>query len=191
MNVEATDGGGLRTSVQLVIKLNDVNDNRPQFISNLYSSSSVFPPLLSTSSIDYSGEINDQPASQYHTLIGFIEENTEKWFEPIRLQAFDRDLGLNGMIEFEIDASSSSEFADYFRVNEATKCVDLKPNVTLDFEEIVRRRFNSSTNPQLANPGEVDIDLVIVARDLGIPSLSSKINARVIVKVDKLVDTNK
>jgi hypothetical protein len=183
MNVEATDGGGLRTSVQLVIKLNDVNDNRPQFISNLYSSSSVFPPLLSTSSIDYSGEINDQPASQYHTLIGFIEENTEKWFEPIRLQAFDRDLGLNGMIEFEIDTSSSSEFADYFQVNEATKCVDLKANMTLDFEEIVRRRFNSSTTTQLANPGEVDIDLVIVARDLGIPSLSSKINARVIVKV--------
>ena len=34
MSVVAVDGGGLRKSVQVVIKLRDVNDNVPKFISN-------------------------------------------------------------------------------------------------------------------------------------------------------------
>lgn len=172
MNVEATDGGGLRTSVQLIVKLDDVNDNRPQFISNLYSSSS-FPPQPAPT--------QDPSLYFHHTLIGFIEENAHKWFEPIRLQAFDRDLGLNGLVEYEIESSNASDpFAGYFTINNITKCVDLKPNVTLDFEHIVAGR---NATEVLGNPGEVNIDLVIVARDFGRPSLSSKINARVVVKV--------
>ena len=34
MSVDAIDGGGLRKSVQVVIKLRDLNDNAPRFISN-------------------------------------------------------------------------------------------------------------------------------------------------------------
>lgn len=198
MNVEATDGGGLRTSVQLVIKLDDVNDNRPQFISNLFTSaasSSASPPIQQT----YSGSLrgvsgknsqimtsNEFGTIYHHTLIGFIEENTDKWFEPIRLQAFDRDLGLNGLIEYEIDESltASEPFVNYFRINNVTKCVELKPNRTLDFEEIVKAK-NGRNEIMLNNPlpGEVSIDLIVIARDFGRPSLTSKINARVIVKV--------
>lgn len=206
MNVEATDGGGLRTSVQLVVKLDDVNDNRPQFISNLFpspsssSSSSSLLMLLPSSSVETPIGLSRSSNDQHHiknndnlpTLIGFIEENTDKWFEPIRLQAIDRDLGLNGLVEYEIDETETPNdpFVAYFRINNVTKCVELKPNRTLDYEEIVhvkKSRSGSISNMtfgMLLNPGEVSIDLVVVARDLGRPSLSSKINARVIVKVN-------
>lgn len=166
MHVEATDGGGLRTGAQLVVKLDDVNDNRPQFINSLYSSTSLSPTLRS-----------QQP--QQNILIGYIEENTNKWLESIRLQAFDRDLGLNSQIEFEIEADEP--FRHLFRVNNVTKCVELaNSDDCLDFENIVRLKGNFS---HWLPASEIDIDLVIKARDLGTPSLSSEIKARVIVKV--------
>lgn len=169
MNVDAVDGGGLRTSVQLIIKLEDVNDNKPQFINNLFSLDS-----LTTNST--------------HTLIGFIEENQSNWFEPIRLQAFDRDIGMNGLIEYTI-ASDEGDifFRDLFIVDSYTKSIALKHNTTLDFEQIFTLKKNKTNQSKtddkvILDPGEIDINLVVIARDFGSPSLSSKINARIIVK---------
>jgi hypothetical protein len=171
MNVDAIDGGGLRTSVQLIIKLDDVNDNRPRFISNLYNVEHFHLSTIENTT---------------NTLIGFIEENTNVWFEPIRLQAFDRDIGVNGQIEFEIssDEGDLPLFKGYFHIDNKTNTVVLNTNKTLDFEEIVFLKKNHSLPNQLVlNPGEVEINLVILVRDFGSPSLSSKINARIIVKV--------
>ena len=47
-------------------------------------------------------------------LVGFIEENSAKWLEPIKLQAFDRDIGLNSVIVYEI--VGSDYLVDYFKI---------------------------------------------------------------------------
>ncbi|CAF0900840.1 unnamed protein product [Brachionus calyciflorus] len=166
MSVEAIDGGGLRTSVQLIIKLNDLNDNAPQFTNNLK---------------------NKIDSNNY--LIAWIEENSSKWLEQVKIQAFDRDKGKNGMIEYEIIEGDC--FKDYFTINNKTQKIELKDNLTLDFEQIFyykqKNYFHSKTMPNqysnfVLNPGEIDINLIIQAKDLGTPSLSSNIIVKIVIK---------
>lgn len=181
MSVDAIDGGGLRTSAQLIIKLNDLNDNYPQFTNNLFS----------LNGLSNSNQKLNQNKS--NILIGYIEENSAIWQESIKLQALDRDIGLNGVIEYEIIDGEC--FKEYFQIENKTNKIVLKKNLTLDFEEIYRIKqktnfeVNSITGPisndihnLVLNPGEIDINLVVIARDLGVPSLSSRITAKIIVK---------
>lgn len=175
MSVDAVDGGGLRTSAQLIIHLNDLNDNTPQFTNNLFNLNSLS---------------NSNSSNTTNILIGYIEENSSEWIEPIKVQAFDRDIGLNGIIEYDIVDGDC--FKEYFKINIKTNTIVLKENITLDFEEIYRLKQKVQAKsilmpkdiPNLVlNPGEIDLNLVIIARDLGTPSLSSKIIAKIIVKV--------
>ena len=59
MSVDAVDGGGLRTSAKVIVKLEDENDNVPKF---LFPNNNVFT--------------------------GRIEENSVKWLEKIELKSF-------------------------------------------------------------------------------------------------------
>ncbi|RNA00245.1 cadherin-23 [Brachionus plicatilis] len=157
MNVEAIDGGGLRTSAQMIIRLNDVNDNAPEFVNNL--------------------------------KIGWIEENSATWLEPVKVQAFDRDIGKNGAVTYEIIEGDC--FKEYFIISNQSQTIELKNNLSLDFEQIyyykqknslqIKSLGNQTLNFAL-NPGEIDINLIVEARDQGIPSLSSKILVKIIVK---------
>jgi cadherin 23 len=127
MSVEAIDGGGERTTVQIIIKLNDLNDNAPQFLNNLFSLTSF-------------GDNNHSQAFNFtnNVIVGFIEENSAKWLEPIRLQAIDRDVGLNGEVIYEI--VDGDYMQNLFKIDEITNSIALKDNVTLDFEELLRIR---------------------------------------------------
>ena len=174
MSVDAIDSAGLRTSVQIIIKLNDLNDNAPQFLNNLFSLNGF------TNATNISNNI----------IVGFIEENSAKWLEPIRLQAVDRDNGFNGEVIYEI--IDGDFMKDFFKIDEMTNFIALKENMTLDFEELYRmRQQNNNSNSLLLpkqvndlimNTGEVDLNLIISAHDLGFPSLHSKIIAKIIVK---------
>lgn len=174
MSIDAIDGGGQRSSVQIIIKLNDLNDNAPQFLNNLFSLNGF------TNATNISNNI----------IVGFIEENSAKWLEPIRLQAVDRDNGLNGEVIYEI--IDGDFMKDFFKIDEMTNFIALKENMTLDFEELYRmRQQNNNSNSLLLprqvndlimNTGEVDLNLIISAHDLGFPSLHSKIIAKIIVK---------
>jgi cadherin 23 len=174
MSIDAIDGGGQRTSVQIIIKLNDLNDNAPQFLNNLFS---------------LNGFTNTSNISN-NIIVGFIEENSVKWIEPIRLQAVDRDNGLNGEIIYEI--IDGDYMKDFFKIDEITNCIALKENMTIDFEELYKMHQQSNysssfplhkqVNDLIMNTGEIDLNLVINAHDLGFPSLNSKIIAKIIVK---------
>ena len=83
MSVDAIDSAGLRTSVQIIIKLNDLNDNAPQFLNNLFSLN-----IQKNNS-----NINNKKIAN-NILVGYIEENSAKWLESIKLQAVDRDIRL-------------------------------------------------------------------------------------------------
>ena len=181
MSVDAVDGGGLRTSIQIIIKLNDLNDNAPQFLNNL---------------ISLNGLSNSTNTTNNNILIGFIEENSSKWIEPIRLQAVDRDIGLNGIMAYDI--VDGDYMMDYFKIDRNTNSVVLKENMTIDFEELYMLIHNnksskpiskakSSLSNLLLNPGEIDLNLVINAYDLGEPSLNTKIIVKIIVKVNDLI----
>lgn len=167
MNIEAIDGGGLRTSVQLIIKLNDVNDNSPEFVHGMKSKS-----------------------NETNFLVGWIDENSSKWLESVKVKALDRDIGKNGQVVYEIIEGDC--FKEYFDINNNSQIIELKSNITLDFEQIYY--YKQKNNLQLKsldnqipnfviNPGEIDINLIIEARDLGVPTLSSKILVKIIVKV--------
>lgn len=183
ISVDAIDSGGLRTSVQVIIKLNDLNDNAPQFLNNMFSLN-----LLKNNS-------NNKIVNN-NMLVGFIEENSAKWLESIKLQAVDRDIGLNSAIVYEI--IGADYLADYFTIDNKTNTIVLKDDdKMLDFEELLEMHSMKtylstkssilnelSYNKIVLNPGEIDINLVVVARDLGKPSLSSKIMAKIIVKVN-------
>jgi len=170
LSVEAIDGGGLRTSVQVIIKLNDVNDNRPQFFHNLLE------------------KMTDKESNSNSILIGYIQENTQQWIQPIRLQATDRDVGQNAAIKYEI--VDGDFFVDYFDIDMNT--IVLKANLTLDFEELYQlkqenkhqaeRIAPSSSLSSIINQGEIDLNLLIRVKDQGSPSLSSDIVAKIIVK---------
>ena len=181
MSVDAVDGGGLRTSIQIIIKLNDLNDNAPQFLNNL---------------ISLNGLSNSTNTTNNNILIGFIEENSSKWIEPIRLQAVDRDIGLNAIVAYDI--VDGDYMMDYFKIDRNTNSVVLKENMTIDFEELYMLIHNnksskpiskakSSLSNLLLNPGEIDLNLVINAYDLGEPSLNTKIIVKIIVKVNDLI----
>lgn len=179
MSVDAYDGPGLRTSIQLVVKLTDINDNRPQFIFNNNQNSAG----LKTSSMN---------STDGKYLIGYIEENAAKWIECVRLQATDRDIDLNGQIEYQVE-SAEFYFKEYFEItNEnSTYYLRLKMNRVLDFEEIYElkkkslllNQTRSTKRSMILNPGEIDLNIVVVAQDMGTPSLSSRLNVKVIVKV--------
>jgi len=177
MSVDAVDGGGLRTSIQIIVKLNDLNDNAPQFLNNL---------------ISLNGLSNSTNTTNNNILIGFIEENSSKWIEPIRLQAVDRDIGLNGIVAYDI--IDGDYMMNYFKIDRNTNSIVLKENVTLDFEELYKLHHNNKSSKPISkaksylsnlllNPGEIDLNLVINAYDLGEPSLSTKIIVKIIVKV--------
>ena len=110
MSVDAIDGGGLRTSVQIIIKLNDMNDNVPQFLNNLFNMNSF---------------INNTNISN-NIIFGYIEENSAKWLEPIRLQAVDRDIGLNGEVIYEI--LNADFMQEYFRIDEVSNYISANRN---------------------------------------------------------------
>ena len=176
MSVDAMDGGGLRTSIQLIIKLNDLNDNAPKLLNNIMNANGL---LNSTNNNNFS-----------NFLVGYIEENSLKWHEPIHLQAVDRDIGKNGAIIYEI--VDGDFLVDHFKINEKTNMISLRDNLTLDFELLYKlhqedTRFFSKSLPQLSsltlNSDEMDINLIINVHDMGLPELSSKIFAKIIVKV--------
>jgi hypothetical protein len=175
MSVDAVDGAGMRSSVQVVVKLNDVNDNTPQFVINNINNN-----LLNLYSLK----------NETKFLIGYIEENSERWIEQVRLQAVDRDAELNAKIVYSI-ASAEFNFADYFDIDNATSLLTLRRGRTLDFEEIYRLKQGStgrSLDRQLVlSPGEIDLNLIVMAEDMGTPRLSSTINVKIIVKVGRLV----
>jgi hypothetical protein len=187
VSVDAIDGGGLRTSTQVIIKLNDLNDNAPQFVSNLLSIASQ------TTQANYLNTTSN------NILVGFIDENSFAWTEPIRLQAFDRDAGLNGMVAYNI--IDGDYFLDYFTI--INNSIALKENKSIDFEKLYKLRHSADNANKsgslkiiesvlhsplaavtsLMNPGEVDLNLLVMAYDLGSPSLNTKILVKVIVKV--------
>ena len=182
MSIDAIDGGGLRTSIQLIIKLNDVNDNVPKLLNSIQNAN-AFSNSTSNS--------NNTLGARDNILVGFIEENSFKWLEPVRLQAVDQDIGRNGAIVYEI--VDGDFLVDHFFINEQTNTISLKENMTLDFELLYRlhqedRRFLAKSLPFLTNlvlnPDESDINLVINAHDLGVPQLSSKIIVKIVVKVN-------
>lgn len=105
ISVDAIDSGGLRTSVQIIIKLNDLNDNAPLFLNNLFS----LKILKNTTS---------NKILNNNLLVGFIEENSAKWLEPIKLQALDRDIGINSAIVYEI--IGGDYLTDYFTIDNKT-----------------------------------------------------------------------
>ena len=165
MSVEAVDGGGIRTSAQLIIRLNDLNDNPPQFVNTLLN------------------------PGEFQFVVGLIEENSAKWLEPVRLQTVDRDLGDNAIVSYEIIAADI--FMDYFNIEQRTGALLLRSNRTLDFEEIFRMRQEMKSKminnlfddyPMNLGPGEVELNLVVIAKDHGNPSLNSKIIVKIVVK---------
>ena len=173
MSVDAVDGGGLRKSVQIVIKLKDLNDNYPQFVMS---------------------SIAKNKAANNLSLIGVIDENSSKWIEPIRLLAIDKDDKNNGDIVFEI--IDGDFLVDRFTIDNKTNSLVLKKGKTLDFEEIVElkkmKKFLKkrttfieaiSYDEFLLAYDEIDINLVLRASDLGDPKLGTVIVAKVIVKV--------
>jgi len=124
LSVDAIDSAGLRTSVQIIIKLNDLNDNAPQFLNNLFS----FNIQKNNSNINNKKIANN-------LLVGYIEENSAKWLESIKLQAVDRDIGINSMISYEI--IGGDYLTDYFKIDNKTNTIVLKDeNKLLDYEEI-------------------------------------------------------
>jgi hypothetical protein len=172
----------LRTSVQIIIKLNDLNDNAPQFLNNNFGLN-----LLKNNS-NYNILNNN-------FLVGYIEENSPKWLESIKLQAVDRDVGLNSVIVYEI--VESDYLWDFFTIDNKTNTIVLRDDKKmLDFEELLEMHSMKSYlstkssmsgysfNKIMLNPGEIDINLILIARDMGKPSLSSKIMAKIIVKVN-------
>lgn len=173
LSVEAIDGGGLRTSVQVIVKLNDLNDNRPQFFNNL---------------LDKMAGLQHNESNLNNMLIGYIHENSQQWIQPIKLQATDRDMGPNAAIKYEI--VDGDFFVDYFEIN--MNMIVLKANLTLDFEELYQlkqenrhqaeRIATSSSLSSLINAGEIDLNLLVRVKDQGSPSLSSDIVAKIIVK---------
>ena len=176
MSVDAVDGAGLRTSVQLVVKLVDVNDNAPQFIinsNNLLSGGGLYSLKNETTKF----------------LIGCIEENSaNKWIESVRLLAVDRDAGPNGAVEYEI-AHVEFGLVGLFEINNESSFLQLREGQSLDFERLRElARHNRTTAAAAAaetlslNAGEVDLNLVVLAKDLGNPSLSSSVNVKVIVR---------
>ena len=179
MNVDAIDGGFLRTSVQVIVKLNDLNDNPPLFVNNVPSSFALKKKKTTNSS---------------YSLIGVIEENSSKWIEPIRLQALDQDLDFNSQIVYEI--VESDFLVDYFAIDAKTNFVVLKEGQQLDFEKIsqlhsMKNLFkiqspivsDSTVDEYILASDEIDINLIVKAKDLGTPSLYSLIAAKIIVKV--------
>ena len=141
MSVDAIDGGGLRTSIQLIIKLNDMNDNAPKILNNINNANGV---LNSTN--------NNNNFS--NVIVGFIEENSLKWLEPIHLQAVDRDIGKNGAIIYEI--VDGDFLVDHFKIQEKTNMIGLQENVTLDFELLYKlhqedTRFFSKSLPKVSH----------------------------------------
>ncbi len=126
-----------------------------------------------------------------------IEENNKEWIEPIRLNAFDRDLDQNGRIVYEI--IQADLLSDYFRIDSKTSTIELTEGKTLDFENIAAlQRLSALTTAMESRSSakfetvpydefllaydEVDINLLIMARDLGTPALNSTIVAKIIVK---------
>lgn len=197
--MDAIDGGGLRTSVQVIVKLNDVNDNAPQFLNNLFNSGTTTLKSTGYAAANFwnvtSSSTTSEPkeSNRENILVGFIEENADAWLETIRLQAFDRDIGLNGQIVYEI--VDGDYFHDYFTIDANSNAIALKANKTIDFEELYKLRTQygypakisalmpkSLSSSLMLNIGEIDLNLIVLASDLGTPSLSSKIIAKVVVK---------
>ena len=182
MSVDAIDGGGLRTSIQLIIKLNDLNDNVPKLLNNILNVNGLLHNITYTN--------QTLSASNSNMLVGFIEENSFKWIEPVRLHAVDRDIGKNGAVVYEI--IDGDFLIDHFKINEKTHTISLIENMTLDFELLYKlhqedTRFFSKSLPFLASPilnqDELDINLIVNVHDLGVPELSSKIFIKIVVKV--------
>jgi hypothetical protein len=170
MSVDAVDGAGLRTSVQVVIKLSDVNDNTPQFVINNMNNN-----LINLYSLK----------NETKFLIGYIEENSDKWIESVRFQAVDRDIELNAKINYSIE-DADYKFSSYFEIDPETRFLKLRKGKTLDFEGIYglkQREMKFADRQLMMNPGEIDLNLIVMAEDLGVPSLSSKINVKIIIKV--------
>jgi hypothetical protein len=178
MTIDATDGGGLTASVQLIIKLNDLNDNEPQFLNTILDNKISFNNITTTPTIINNLHFNNNEKS---SIYGYIEENTNSWLMPIRLEAIDKDIGNNGIISFNI--IGGDKYASAFTINNKTNHIVLKPNRTLDFEEIhqYKRDNQMKKNPNL-NRDEIDINIVVMATDMGNPSLDSIAFVTIIVK---------
>jgi hypothetical protein len=175
MNAEAIDGPGLRTSTQIIVKLLDTNDNAPQFIMNNNNQQNFNLNILNTKN----------QSSKF--LLGYIEENSQdKWIECVRLHATDRDSDLNGQIVYEV-LDSDFNFKSYFEIENGTNRIKLVNNKSLDFEEIRALKYSNSskhvTNIRIKlNPGEIDLNLIVIAKDMGQPSLNSTMLVKIIVK---------
>ena len=157
LSVDAVDGGGLRTTAKIIIKLNDLNDNPPQF---------VYPN-----------------SNNYYT--GLIEENSRKWLENVKLQSIDNDIGINGAVVYKImDGDFVHKFDIDKKTKKLVLKENLTLDFEELYElKKSKRLFDFGFLKQIEMPNdEIHLHLIVLVRDLGSPSLMSKTVVKIIVK---------
>ena len=117
--------------------------------------------------------------------MGSIEENSLKWTEKVLLKTVDLDAGLNANVIYEI---LDGDLADRFAIE--SNVIVLKNNQTLDFEEIYMLKEQDKLNKvkfagdeSLLENDEIELHLIVKAKDFGEPQLSSTALVKIIVKV--------
>ncbi len=156
LSVDAVDGGGLKTSAKIIIKLNDMNDNTPQFV---YSNNNNF-------------------------FTGLVEENSIKWLENVKLQSLDYDIGLNGAVDYTIiDGDCIDKFTIDKKTNKLVIKENHTFDFEELYELKKAKRLFDVNEVENDNNDELNLHLVIMVRDLGTPRLSSKTIVKIIVKV--------
>lgn len=140
--IEARDnlGEGNRNTVQVIVNIDDINDNPPQFLQNQYEAK--------------------------------LLENKVNFENPLRVEA--RDIDLNGTKNSEITYEIvEGHLRRNFTIDPKTGVI--LPKLPIDFEELPA----GSGNVKL-------IELVVRAKDSGIPSFSSR--TRVLIYVQDVND---
>lgn len=158
LSVDAIDGGGLRSTAKVIVKLNDLNDNPPQFV---YSNANNF-------------------------FTGLIEENSIKWLENVKLQSFDHDIGMNGAVVYKIvDGDCIDKFSIDKKTNKLVLRENVTLDFEELYElKKSKKLFGSddfANNTETPND-EIHLHLIVLVRDLGFPSQMTRTVVRIIVK---------
>ena len=156
LSVDAIDGGGLRTSAKVIVKLNDLNDNAPQFV---YPNSNNF-------------------------FTGLIEENSNKWLESPKLQSIDNDIDMNGAVYYMIVDGDCVEKLEIDKktnkiVLKKNQTFDFEELYEL---RKARRLFDFGLASNNLQNDEIHLHLVVMVKNFGTPALSSKTIVKIIVK---------
>ena len=136
LTVQATNMVGLRTNASVVIHVQDVNDNAPEF-----------------SASEYVGSISESASLKSVVL---DEEN-----HPLVISAFDADSGHNAHLVYEIIERDAQM---YFTIDESTGAIRTK--MSLDHESIpefeftVQVRDTGSPHMRAENPARVRITII-------------------------------